>query len=201
MGSGVHLWGAPAPPPFRPSRAVCDVTFKAFPCSRACHPALTALASLTVPPAASIRSVQIRSYPFSVELDQRSGPATTPIAAQMSLRKTVALALLHGGLGDDFRYTREKLADPRLEELSSRIRVEVHPRFSATGPRVRGASVRIVTDDGSVEEAEVDEPRWGPSRPASDEELRERFLRFTAGRPAIDLWEKPEQEPMRRLFS
>ncbi len=193
----------PVPAPrFEPEGwAITRVTFKPYPCNRACHAVLTALDELGPIDAAAVQRVDVWTYPYAVELDRRS-EGWSAIAAQLSIRKTVALALTWGGLEPESAYGAARLADPRVARLAERTTVAVDPALDAAGPRVRRARVRATLDGGGAREAEAD-ARWGPSRGASDRELRERFLRFSrlgGGVPAFDPWDAPETTRVRHLL-
>ena len=83
-------------PEFHPDGwAIENVTFKPFPCSRACHPALTAteqLVQLGPLEPDLIERIDIWSYPFSVDLEEQSTKANS-IASQMSISAMVAQTL------------------------------------------------------------------------------------------------------------
>jgi 2-methylcitrate dehydratase PrpD len=181
------------PPRFDPDgRAVERVTFKAYPCSRACHAALTAIAALGPLDAEAVDIVDVWSYPFSVELDRRA-LGDGPIAAQMSLTRTVALFLVLGEL----RY--DELGTAPVRELAERVRLHEIPE-PPTGPRIRRARVRLMLRNGSVLESEA-EAKWSASCPATEEEIRLRFLELTAGRCAPDPWSHPEETKLSWLAS
>lgn len=160
--------------PFRPPEstegwAITRVTHKAFPCSRACHPALTALEKLAHIDGNDIERAEVWSYPFSVELEKRSAK-NNPIASQMSVSRIVSAAL--GG----------------------KVPVVVHSEGSETLPpaqRVRKARVRLTLKDGSVRE-EAAGAKWDASAPATDDELRHRFLEMTEGKKCFDPWKAGE---------
>jgi 2-methylcitrate dehydratase PrpD len=170
--------------------AITKVTFKPYPSSRACHAALTAVEKLSPLDADSIERVEILSYPFSVELEHRS-QGDSHIAAQMSVRRAIALFLARGTLD----WTA--LSHPKVADLKRRTTVTSNeaPAF----PRTRRAKVRITLTDGRLLSSESD-AKWSESRPATDEELRARFLRAARGRKVPDLWEAPDHTRVRDLF-
>lgn len=185
--------GPLAPPPFRPDgRAVERVTFKAYPCSRACHAALTAIDALGAIDAESIEDVDVWSYPFSVELGRRAVGAG-PIAAQMDLARTVALFLVFSEL----RYA--ELDDLRVRSLAARVHLR-ELAAAEEGPRVRRARVRVRLRGGKVLESEA-EAKWSASRPATEAEIRARFLELTQGLRAPDPWPHPEETKLSWLLS
>jgi len=170
--------GAVTPPPFEPAARgweVEAVAFKPFTCCRAAHPALTVLERLERPDPGRVREVRVWTYPYAVELERRVR-GRSPIAAQASVRWSVALFLALGELRPGRAFTAEALADPAVTLLADRTMVEVGPEYAGDGPRVRGARVEVVLDDGSEVGGSAEEPRWGPTAPATDDELRARFL-------------------------
>lgn len=169
------LDGTSEPPRFEPKLdAISNVTFKAFPCSRACHPALTALEALGPLDPTRIARVEVDSYPFSVDLERRSTKRNA-IASQMSISKTLQKA------------------------LSASIPVEVRSLGDDTLPRRRYARVRVVFEDGSERRASA-EAKWGDAAPATDRELRDRFEESVRGKPAIDPWHAPDDARVREAF-
>tara|TARA_B100000809_G_C15104608_1_gene518245 strand:- start:1547 stop:1915 length:369 start_codon:yes stop_codon:yes gene_type:complete len=115
----------------------------------------------------------------------------------MNIRRTLALALVRGGL-DSAAYTPEILSDPRIVDLEGRITVEVDPSYVRSGVRVRRARIRVTFVNGSIVEAESG-PQWGQDCPATDDELYQRFLALTAGCDAFNPWSCDESTPVRQL--
>lgn len=166
---------APAPR-FEPDGwSIEKVTFKPFPCSRACHPALTAIEKIVpLERGRTIRRIDVWSYPFSVDLEERSTKANS-IASQMSISATVARA------------------------LETDAPITVRREGTTELPRVRRARVRITLDDGSVEEATA-EPKWSADEPATDTELRARFVSATENQRVFDPWDVPGDTPVREVY-
>lgn len=183
VGQALLDTGGPIEPPaFRPAVdgwEIEHVHFKPYPCNRGSHPTLTVLERFGRPDWSEIESVHVWTYPYAVELDRRSR-GDDPTAAQMSIRTTVALSLVLGGL-EPGAFSAGSLADPRVGELAGRVAVEVDPRYAGEGPRIRGARVRLTLRGGRVLDERTDEAKWGRSAPATDEELMERFRFLTAG--------------------
>jgi 2-methylcitrate dehydratase PrpD len=185
------------PPKFQPDGwAITGVTFKRYPCNRACHPALTALESIGLLDVSSVKTIDVFTYPYAVALDRRSH-GLSPTASQMNIRRTLALALVRGGL-DSAAYTPEMLSDPRIVDLEGRITVEVDPSYVRSGVRVRRARIRVTFVNGRIVEAESG-PQWGQDCPATDDELYQRFLTLTAGCDVFNPWSCDESTPVRQL--
>lgn len=192
--------GPVTPPPFDPDGlAVARVPFKAYPCNRASHAALTAIDSLPTLPADDIAGVSILTYPYAVDLDRRSH-GDAPIAAQVSIRTTVALRLLHGRLEPGRAFAPERLADPRVGSLVEAITVDTLPGMDDDAARVRLARVEVRMRDGRHHAAET-EARWGAQAPASDAELRSRFEHHTAHHRPFDPWTADDSSSVRSLLA
>ncbi len=193
--------GIVAPPSFKPDgTAITRVAFKPYPCNRACHAALTALErlpSLVEPD--DIRSIDVLTYPYAVDLDRRSH-GNSPIAAQLSIGTTVALWLVLGSLEPGRAFTAANLADPRIASLARRTTVGVLPGSNRSGTRVRVARVTLTLGNGTSIDSDA-EAKWSVSQPATDEELRTRYDRFTSGTRGIDPWQADDASPVRHLVA
>jgi 2-methylcitrate dehydratase PrpD len=184
------------------------VLFKAIPACRSVHPAVTALESLGPLDVERVRAIRVWTYPYAVDLDTRShGEGIGP--AQVSVKQSVALALVSGGLAPGV-YTPAALEAPAVQRLATLTTVEVGQEYAGDGPRVRGARIEVTLDNGQVLAARTDEPRWGASAPAMDAELRARFQELVASTDAagaavlgtvagLDLLDAPTSTPIRAL--
>lgn len=198
------LDGEPGPPPFAPPSglrrwAVEQIAFKPFPCSRAAHPALTALDDLGPLTAETIDSVEIATYAFAAALDARTR-GDTPIAAQLSIRHAVALTILDGALDPAASFTGTRLSDPRVQALADRITVQPTTDYPDTPNRVRRARVIVRLHDGRTLEAERGS-RWALESPAPDEALRARFDRLTGNLRRPDPWTAADDVKVRALIA
>ena len=192
--------GTVAPPPFDPDGlAVTRVAFKAYPCNRASHAVLTAIESLPRLPPDDIEGVAILTYPYAVDLDRRSH-GEAPIAAQVSIRRTVALRLVHGGLEPGRAFTPERLADPRVQRLAHATTVDTLPAETPDAPRRRVARVEVRMSDGTRHHADA-EARWSLAAPATDAELRTRFEGHTGRCRPFDPWTASDSSSVRRLLA
>ena len=198
--------GAVIPPIFTAPTDTWEVeriTFKPFPSCRACHPTLTALASLGAIDPNAVTSVHIATYPYAVALEGRT-TGTGPIATQASVSRSVALALVYGGTSPLDMADSAASSDERVVAMEARTTVEVDPLYAGSGPRIRGAHVTVTLRDGATLAARADEPQWGPSSPATDAELRDRFaLLVGAERTAFGdaIWSAPGALTVRALIA
>ena len=92
--------------------------------------------------------------------------------AKFSLQYSAAAMIVHGRVGVA-SYTDEAIADPRVLELTKRVRYETrdYPSYPAAFP----GGVRIRTRDGRTLEADFPHQRGGPENPMSAGEVREKF--------------------------
>ena len=107
------------------------------------------------------------------------------ITAQMNLPYTAAVTLLEGNAFVD-QYTDDKLRDPKIMDLASRIIVSVDPELDAGGPhemRAVRAKVKMKSGEEFHEEVTYRSGHW--KNPISDEALGAKF-RDLAGRIVTD---------------
>lgn len=90
--------------------------------------------------------------------------------ADHSLPYVVGVSLTSGRL-TSADYGRERLADPALRDLMSRIEVREVPSFSAAYPAEARSRITITTRDGRIGSAETVQPRGHAQNPLTDGEL------------------------------
>jgi 2-methylcitrate dehydratase PrpD len=98
-------------------------------------------------------------------------------AAQYSLPYTVAAALVDGDLGVE-QMREERLGDPRIRELATRVRLALDPRLDAMYPARRAARVEIRTTDGRKCEREVLTIKGSAEAPLTAADVEAKFLRL-----------------------
>lgn len=98
--------------------------------------------------------------------------------AQFSIAFAVAAALI---LGDAsvFRYTDANVADPRIREMMSRVRVEVDKRLDQGYPDRRAAAVEMALADGRRVTGHIDNAKGEPECPLSAADIQDKFLALT----------------------
>ncbi len=102
----------------------------------------------------------------------------TPYKAKFSLPYCVAAALVDKKLDlSSFDFTIPP--DPLVVELASRCRVVVDPELEKLYPACWAAIIEVKLKDGRVIEERTDYPRGDPENPASDEEIRDKFVQLT----------------------
>jgi len=98
----------------------------------------------------------------------------TKETADHSLPYVIAAAVADGNVLPD-SFSDEKLRDPRIWDLLSKIKVIADPEIDALFPRVKRARVSITTLGGSTHTAQVDHAKGSPQNPMSDEEIIAKF--------------------------
>ncbi|MEM2364318.1 MAG: MmgE/PrpD family protein [Candidatus Bathyarchaeia archaeon] len=122
--------------------------------------------------AEDVEEVRVGTYPIAAELVGGNYVPKTPSEAKFSLPYCIAVALLYGraGLGE---FSPDKLADPRIRELSGKVKVHVDPEFAKV--RLGSAKVELITKDGRAYSSRVDVPKGYPKNPMNRVELEAKF--------------------------
>jgi 2-methylcitrate dehydratase PrpD len=111
--------------------------------------------------------------------DPDAAPPTV-MAAQMSLRYSLAVCLLDGRVGAE-QFAETRLASPEVLDLSRRIEPYVHPALAGAPPDDVTAFLDVMTRDGRTISRVQPTYRGHPSTPMSAAEMEEKF-RVCAGR-------------------
>ena len=100
--------------------------------------------------------------------------------ADHSLPYVIAAALADGAVLPS-SFSDEKLQDPVIWDLLSKINVIADPEIDALFPRVKRARVSITTTTGEKYTAQVDHAKGSPENPLTDEELVAKFCANASG--------------------
>ncbi|MBI2907219.1 MAG: MmgE/PrpD family protein [Chloroflexi bacterium] len=157
-----------------------DVSFKAWPCCRRSHPALTAIMGLMRKeriPVDNIKSITVETNAPSEALctprEARQAPKTV-LDAKFSIPYTVANAILKGRVAlEDF--TPEAIKDPRTVALARRVGSHLNPEYESIRGMTPG-SVQLETKDGRVYSHYEEFPYGHPRNPISREDSIRKFL-------------------------
>ena len=98
----------------------------------------------------------------------------TKETADHSLPYVIAAAVADGNVLPD-SFSDEKLKDPRIWDLLSKIKVIADPEIDALFPGVKRAHVAITTMAGETHHAQVDHAKGSPQNPMSDDEIMSKF--------------------------
>jgi 2-methylcitrate dehydratase PrpD len=178
----------PDPAPFETLGSVWEtlrIGVKPYPCCHYNHAYLDCALELRtrhgIAPG-SIDSIECRvpagEVPIVCEPSDVKARPRTSYDAQFSLPFSVAAAFVTGRVTLE-TYAAERLGDPDVLRLASRVRCAVDPdsRFPASFP----GWVRVRLTDGRTVEARADDGRGGPGRPLPREAIVQKF-RDNAGR-------------------
>ncbi|MCC7276557.1 MAG: MmgE/PrpD family protein [Alphaproteobacteria bacterium] len=156
---------------------VARMTFKNHGCCGHCFAAIDGALALRAAhgiAADRVARVTVGTYRTALDVTGRE-TARTAFEGKFSLRYTVASALVHGSVRLD-GFTPERLADPRVVDLMTRIDLVVDPELDAAFPQRRSARVTIETTDGRRFAHYQPHRKGDPDAPLSDAELTDKFL-------------------------
>jgi 2-methylcitrate dehydratase PrpD len=150
-----------------------QVSFKPYAACRHAHAAidaaLMARAELGADDVRSVRGVRVLTYGDAVKFCDRADPVTE-IEAKFSLQYATAVTLLRGTPGLD-AFLPERLADPLIESLRKRVRVEVSERYDAAYPARFGSGLAITLSDGAERLFDSPDALGDPEKPLSDVQI------------------------------
>ena len=145
---------------------------------------------------ARIRSIEIATFRTAVEIigqDPEKWRPRTRETADHSLPYCTAVALVDGIVSPD-QFAPERLADPALLDLVARTTVIEDPELTAGYPAGIPNRVRVVLEDGAVEEVRVDFPPGHDKNPLTDAQLLAKFEALTLPEIGADrarsLWDR-----------
>jgi 2-methylcitrate dehydratase PrpD len=154
-----------------------DVCFKPYACCGSNHSSVDAAIELMKQYEFGAEDVARVSVAISRVVEKQTGflyRLSTVLNAQMSIRYNVAVALLDGtALVEQFTPGRIAAAD--VNELTSRVDVEVTPEMDAAYPERYAGVVTIRLRDGRELRKRVDFSRGMPENKLSAEGLRQKF--------------------------
>jgi 2-methylcitrate dehydratase PrpD len=127
--------------------------------------------------AANVKRITVGTYGKALEITGNPKPRTA-FEAKFSLPYCAAVALLTGQVRLD-AFSPERLHDPQVHELMSRIELRKDPEIDAAFPRQRAANVEIETTDGNTYRHHSPTRKGDPDNPLSDEELTAKYLELT----------------------
>lgn len=124
--------------------------------------------------AADIRHIKISTYGPALDVAGNFTPGTAA-EARFSIPYVVATALLYGSVRLA-AFTPQRLADPAIRALMSRMELQVDPQLDAAFPGQRAAHVAIALHDGRRGEYLQPTRKGDPEQPLTDAELGDKFL-------------------------
>jgi 2-methylcitrate dehydratase len=142
--------------------------------------------------------VLVETFDAAVEIiaDPEKWRPKTRETADHSLPYCVAVALQDGEVGLE-QFSEERIADPTLLDLVSRVQVRADPELSARYPASTPNRIEVTTRSGESVLREVEFPRGHSGNPMSDEEVEEKFRRLSDE----ELPHQRQSEVLRRLWA
>ena len=131
-----------------------------------------------------IDRVSIATYKAALDVADIRAPRTAA-EAKFSLRYVVAHALVHGSVRLD-AFAPDRISDPRVRALMSRINVTLDPELDAAFPRQRAARVGFTLRDGRTAGLLQPTRKGDPDAPLSDAELEAKFIELASPVIGID---------------
>ena len=120
----------------------------------------------------AVDEIVVGTYPIAVEVVGKNYEPKTVSEAKFSLPYCLATALICGKVGLA-EFSEERLADPKILELSRRVKVVVDPEYVKA--RLGCAKVTLRTVEGEELSCSVDVPKGHPKKPLTKAELEEKF--------------------------
>jgi 2-methylcitrate dehydratase PrpD len=120
-----------------------------------------------------VLGIEVGTYHTAVEVTGRFQPKGE-FEAKFSLPYVVCHALVHGSVRRD-AFSEERLHDPMIRELMTRLTLGVDPELDAAFPGRRSATVRVRTRDGRTLVHHQPTRRGDPDAPLSDRDLEEKL--------------------------
>lgn len=161
-------------------RVLFRVLFKMWACRVPIHPALEALRGLRrqhpLPPG-EVEEITVWLDEGAVKAVGFPWTPTTVTSAQLNLAYCCAVFLIEDDVSVG-QFTEAKLADPRVLELTARVRA-VHDPALEVGPGLgRRARVEVRLKDGTVLAA-IGTVRGGPENPVTRADVEAKFRKLT----------------------
>jgi 2-methylcitrate dehydratase len=119
----------------------------------------------------------VGTYPTAIDIVGRNYEPKTSSEAKFNLPYCLAVALIYGKVGLN-EFSAEKLNDPRVRELSKKVKVLVDSEY--INARLGCARVTLHTVDREEFTCQVDSPRGYPRNPVAMEELERKFLELAS---------------------
>ena len=123
-----------------------------------------------------IREVLVKTVARAADIlsDPSKYHPTTKETADHSLPYCLSAAIVDG-MVTPAQFKEEKLRDPQIRELLTKIKVVAEPEFEKLFPRLKPAEVTVTTTSGEKYTLRVDYPKGDYRDPMSEEELLDKF--------------------------
>ena len=145
-----------------------------------------------------VREIRVETYRTAVDMmgkDPSRWAPTTHETADHSLPYTVAIAFLDGAVTER-SFETGRFTDPAVVALMNKVKVAEAPALTALYPEGSPARLTVVTEDGSVETAEMRYPTGHARSPVSDADLERKFHAMVDSRLGV----APAEAALARLW-
>jgi len=141
-----------------------------------------------------VAAVRVATYKAGTDIVDNPTPEGE-YQAKFSLQYVLAHALVHGSVRLS-AFTPERMRDPQVRALLSKIKVSADPEISRAYPSQRAAIVEVDTVKGEHFRHRQETRKGDPDMPLSDAELEQKYLELAspvigeakAGRLLASLW-------------
>jgi len=146
----------------------------------------------------SIESVLIESFNAAVEIiaDPEKWHPKTRETADHSLPYCVAVALQDGEISRA-QFSEERIAEPKLLDLLSRVEVRADAQLNERYPASTPNRIIVNTRDGRALVREIEFPRGHSGNPMTDDEVEEKFRSLARG----EMDPQRQGEVLRRVWA
>jgi 2-methylcitrate dehydratase PrpD len=122
-----------------------------------------------------VEGVDILTYKHAIfRTGKYSTSKSTYIDAHFSIPYCVAVTLMDGALTPR-QLWKQRVRDPRVHELASRVVLTEDPAMSAAYPEKWPVQLTLRMRNGEKITHRIDEVKWSPERPPSFEEIADKF--------------------------
>lgn len=129
-----------------------------------------------------IEEILIKTYSFAVQSTgtRKTDTKSSFMACQFSMSYVVAAAFIDGEFGLN-QLTEERIRDPKIHKLASKVKVVIDPELEKIYPANRPAIMELTTKDGKSFTARADFAKGDYRKPMTEEECVAKFLGLTTG--------------------
>jgi 2-methylcitrate dehydratase PrpD len=162
---------------------VMNVYIKPWPTCRMTHGAVEAILELKkeaeITPE-NVEEVTVSQLTHGMYIaDEKVGTDSYYKSCQFNLPYIAACAIADGDV-TEAQFTKERIADPAIHELAEKIKVVSDESLDSIYPEeCRPTTVEVKTKDGKTYTKRVDYPKGEPRRPLTDDELYEKFVKWS----------------------
>lgn len=122
-----------------------------------------------------VEGVDVKTYKHAIfRTGKYSTPDSTYIDAHFSIPYCIAVTLMDGALTPR-QLWKERVRDPDVHELASRVVLTEDPEMSAAYPAKWPVQITLRLRNGEKIVRRIDEVKWSPERPPSFKDIADKF--------------------------